>query len=200
MIPVQQQPEPFDFSERVRNPGRKFLAKTSNPNAQQWRNREYWQRVLPGMRTAYQGICAYSASWIPHSTGNHSIDHFTPKSERPDLAYEWDNYRYASARFNSRKGTHSIVDPFTLAPKSFVLDFSSFFIKPNPRLTTENQQSLQNTIDRLKLNADEELVIERQTCSLDYLNNEISLAHLQKRYPFIASELERQNLLRPEDE
>ncbi len=200
MIPVEMKPEPSNFSKQVRNPGKQFLSENSNPSSQQWRNREYWQRVLPDMREAYNGICAYSASWIPYSTGNHSIDHFIPKSQQPELAYEWENYRYASARFNSRKGMHAVVDPFKLLPKSFILDFSSFFIKPNPKLSVKEQHSLRETIERLKLNDDEDLVIERQTCSLDYLNNEISLAHLQKRYPFIAFELERQNLLRPEDE
>lgn len=196
MISVQLQQEPPEFSQRVRIPGKRFLSENSSPTSRQWRNREYWQRVLPNMRKAYKGICAYSASWIPHSTGNHSIDHFIPKSRQPELAYEWDNYRYSSARFNSRKGTHSVVDPFKLLPNSFVLDFRSFFIKPNPKLPLEEQQPLRETVKRLKLNDDEDLILERQACCSHYFKNEISFKHLQKRYPFIAFELERQNLLK----
>jgi hypothetical protein len=162
MIPVEMQPEPSGFPERVRAPGKRFLSQIAKPTYKQWRGKEYWREVLPDMRKAYKGVCSYSASWIPHSTGNHSIDHFIPKSQHPELAYEWDNYRYASARFNSRKGTHLIVDPFELQSKSFVIDFNSFLIKPNPEFSTKEQQSLRETIKRLKLNDDEDLVRERK--------------------------------------
>lgn len=194
MIPVSIQPEPIDFTEQVRIPGKKFLANVPKPNSQQWRGKEYWQRALPDMRKAYNSICAYSAFWIPHSTGNHSIDHFIPKSIQPHLAYEWPNYRYVSARFNSRKGTHTIVDPFKLQPGWFILDFHSFLIKPNPALATVQKHKLWETIKHLKLNDDEDLVIERQTWYLNYLNKEISFEHLKKKAPFIALEVERQNL------
>ncbi len=196
MIPVSMQPEPIHFTEQVRTPGQKFLAEVPKPSYQEWRGKEYWQRALPDMRQAYNSICAYSAFWIPHSTGNHSIDHFIPKSTRPHLAYEWHNYRYVSARFNSRKGTHSIVDPFKLQSGWFILDFHSFLIKPNPALSSVQKDKLWETIKYLKLNDDEDLVIERQTWYLNYLNKEISFEHLKKKAPFIALEAERQNRVR----
>lgn len=196
MMPVDSQPEPIHFTEQVRTPGQKFLREVPKPTSQQWRGKEYWQRALPDMRQAYNSICAYSAFWIPHSTGNHSIDHFLPKSEQPQLAYEWHNYRYVSARFNSRKGTHTIVDPFLLQPGWFLLDFNSFFIKPNPERTSAQKHKLWETIKHLKLNDDEDLVIERQTWYINYLNQEISFEHLKKNAPFIALEAERQNLVR----
>jgi len=195
MMPVSIQPEPVHFTKQVRTPGQQFLSKVPKPTAQQWRGKEYWQRALPDMRQAYNSICAYSAFWIPHSTGNHSIDHFLPKSKKPSLAYEWHNYRYVSARFNSRKGTRTIVDPFKLFPGWFILDFKSFLIKPNPELIEEKKTRLWATIKLLKLNDDEDLVIERQTWYLNYLNNEISFQHLKKKAPFIALEVERQNLV-----
>jgi hypothetical protein len=195
MIPVQAQPESIHFSKQVRIPGQQFLSKIPKPTYQQWRGREYWQRVLPDMRKAYDSICAYSAFWIPHSTGNHSIDHFIPKSKQPSLAYEWHNYRYVSARFNSRKGTHNIVDPFKLLSGWFRLDFKSFLIKPNSELSANQKDKLWKTIKHLKLNDDEDLVIERQTWYLNYLNKEISFEHLKKKAPFIALEAERQDLI-----
>jgi 5-methylcytosine-specific restriction endonuclease McrA len=195
MIPVQAQPESIHFSKQVRIPGQQFLSKIPKPTSQQWRGREYWQRVLPDMRKAYDSICAYSAFWIPHSTGNHSIDHFIPKSKQPSLAYEWHNYRYVSARFNSRKGTHTIVDPFKLLQGWFRLDFKSFLIKPNSEVSANQKEKLWETIKHLKLNDDEDLVIERQTWYLNYLNKEISFGHLKKKAPFIALEAERQDLI-----
>ncbi len=195
MIPVKPQPEPERFKERVKAPGKRFLDQVPRPTSKQWKGKEYWQKVLPDMRAAYDGICAYSAHWIPYSTGNHSIDHFEPKSTSPDLAYEWTNFRYVSARFNSRKGTRAILDPFELQPDWFVIDFGSFLIKAHPSLSPAQQKSVQQTIEYLKLNADDDLVDERASLVNDYRDGNISFSHLRKMAPFIAYELERQGLL-----
>jgi hypothetical protein len=195
MIPVEIQPEPLNFSDRVKSPGERFLARTPKPSVQQWKGKEYWRRALPEMRRSYNGVCAYCAFWIPHSVGNHSIDHFIPKSQRPDLAYDWDNYRYVSARFNGRKGAHKIVDPFALLPGWFILDFRSFFIKPDPGLSKNQQRLLWDTIKRLKLNSDDDLVDERQTWHSHYTDKEITFGHLKKKAPFMAFEILRQGLL-----
>ncbi|RLT45169.1 MAG: hypothetical protein DWI57_01400 [Chloroflexi bacterium] len=190
MIPVTRKPEPDNFDRKVRQPGLRFLAE--NPQPIRWQNREYWQQALSDMRHAYDSICAYCATWIPHSTGSHSIDHFVPKSQAPWMAYEWDNYRYVSARFNNRKGTQTIVDPFELSSDWFLLDFTSFLIHPNPELSSAEKESIWQTIAILRLNDDEDLVVERQTYFTDYQENQTSFEHLQRRAPFIASELIRQ--------
>ena len=195
MIPVQPQPEPTGFSERVREPGASFLAEVPRPTPQQWKGREYWQRVLPDMREAYKGICAYSAQWISPVTGSHSIDHFVPKSSRPDLAYEWRNYRYVSLKFNSRKGTHTILDPFQLEPDWFVLDFPSLLVKPNSVLSPDRKEAVSKTITVLKLNTDDTCVERRQIWVEEFCNREINFTHLQKKAPFIAYELQRQDLV-----
>ena len=194
MIPVLPQPEPDHFTESVRIPGQNFLVEVPNPTSIQWRGREYWQRVLKDMRKSYKCICAYSAFWIPHSTGNHSIDHFIPKSKDPKSAYEWNNYRYVSARFNSRKGQKAIMDPFKLLPDYFIINFKTFLIKPNSNLLPDVKQALIYTIEVLKLNEDDELVSERQNWYKEYFDNQVSFEHLKKRAPFLAYELERQGL------
>lgn len=193
MIPVQPQPEPQDFNERVRVPGKQFLAEVPTPTTKQWEDKEYWRRALPDMRKAYKSICTYCAHWIPHSTGNHSIDHFIPRFQEPKLAYEWSNFRYVAARFNSRKGIRVILDPFTLSPNWFTLDFISSFVKPNPDLLPNQKEAVQKTIDYLKLNDDDDLVKEREAWVECYRNGDISFSHLKKNAPFIAYELERQD-------
>lgn len=195
MIPVTPQHEPSGFQTLVREPGIRFLTEFPNPTDLQWKNKAFWQKVLPDMRVAYGGICAYSATWIPHSTGNHSIDHFASKSQHPELAYEWDNYRYVSARFNSRKGTRKILDPFLLAYDWFIMDFASFLIKPNPALSIENKNAVSETIDYLWLNKDEDLVNERYRWVMDFYSGEILFLYLKRNVPFIAYELERQGLV-----
>lgn len=144
------------------------------------------------MRRAYASICAYCTTWIPHSTGSHSIDHFIPKSRSPALAYEWSNFRYVSARFNSRKGTQTIVDPFELVPETFVLDFTTFLILPHPELPPDQKEEIRRTIAILRLNDDEDLVVERQTYFTDFRQNHTTFEHLQRRAPFIAREALRQ--------
>lgn len=195
MIPVQSQSEPENFSERVRAPGTQFLARVPNPTTKQWEANAYWQKVLPDMRKAYKSICAYCAHWIPYSTGNHSIDHFIPKTQDARLAYEWSNFRYVAARFNSRKRTRSVLDPFHLLPNWFIIDFTSLFVRPNPDLLPDEKQAVLQTIKFLKLNEDDNLVSEREAWLMDYRDGHISFDHLKKRAPFIAYELERQGLL-----
>lgn len=195
MIPVQPQPEPEDFAERVKKPGAAFLRQVSHPTTGQWKGKEYWRRALPDMRTSYNGICAYSAHWISPVTGGHSIDHFVPRVSRPDLAYEWSNFRYAASKFNARKGINTILDPFQLGTDWFILDFDTFLVKPNPCLGSEQKAAVQNTIDILKLNDDEDCVELRQDYVTWFRTGDITFAHLQRKAPFIAHELQRQGLV-----
>ncbi len=124
-----------------------------------------------------------------------SIDHFIPKSKNPSLAYKWSNFRYASSRFNSRKGARAILDPFTLQEGWFTLDFSSCLVKPGADMPPDQKNPVISTINILKLNDDEDLVEERKAWIEAHRKGEITFAHLEKMAPFIAFELRRQNLV-----
>ena len=195
MMPVRPQPEPEGFAELVRQPGSAFLKDVPHPKAKQWENREYWRRALCQMRKAYDCVCAYSAHWISPATGGHTIDHFLPRVDHPELAYEWTNFRYVALKFNARKGAKDILDPFRLEPDGFVLDFDSFLIRPNPDLASHQRMAVQHTIDVLKLNDDEDCVELRKDCIEWLRSGEISFVHLKRVAPFLAYELERQNLV-----
>lgn len=193
MIPIQAQPEPPDFSKKVREPGQKFLRISPYPIG--WNNREYWQRVLLDLYNVYNGICAYCAEWIPYTTGDPTVDHFIPKSVQPQLAYEWNNYRLASLKFNGRKGDYQdVLDPFMLESDWFVLKFPSLQIEPNIVLSDHQARTVTNTINRLKLN-DELCIQSRWRWIRDYCLNEITLDYLRRNAPFITYELQRQGLL-----
>lgn len=195
MIQIALELEPANFDTKVRQPGQLFLRQVPRPRNFEWKGKDYWQKALPEMRVAYKQTCAYCAQWIPHGTGRHSVDHFLPKRLYPEQAYEWVNFRYVSARFNSRKGIHQILDPFQIGEDWFVIDFASFFIKPNPELPPDIIQQVENTIRELKLNDDEDLVQERLAYVCSYCLGEISFSHLEKQAPFIARELKRQGLV-----
>lgn len=193
MIPVKLFPEPADFDRNVRQRGLRFLATTPNPSDIEWRKHSYWQDILPDMSRFYHRICNYCATWIPPSTGQHSVDHFLDKKSNPKTAYEWDNYRYVSARLNSRKGRRKIVDPIGMQPETFIINFTNFYVEICPTLSDRAIiQLAENTIKFLKLNDDNDLVNERANYYLYYKRGEISFTFLQKYAPFIAYEILRQ--------
>jgi hypothetical protein len=194
MMPLAMKQPPPNFPNLVREPGRVFLRKIPHPTSEEWKKGDFWVKVLPYMRSQYDSLCSYCAQWIPHSTGNHTVDHFIPKSLRPALAYEWSNYRYVSSRFNSRKGMRSILDPFTLTEPPFEMDFSSFLLTTNPNLQPGEQALALETIRILKLNSDDDLVYERQEWTNEYRAGEITFEHLRRKAPFLAYEVDRQGL------
>lgn len=192
MILIQAQPEPPEFSKKVREPGQIFLR--NFPHPKKWKKKQYWQRTLPDLYRAYNGVCAYCAEWIPYTTGDSTVDHFIPKSVRPQLAYEWSNYRLASLRFNGRKKEYQdVLDPFTLGPDWFILVFPSLQIGPNHELTNSQAKLVTDTISRLKLN-DEICISSRERWIKDFCDR-FDFEYLRQNAPFIAYELRRQDLV-----
>lgn len=148
MIHVELAPAPFDFDERVRQPGLSELTimaggvgwvKRRGPKRERLvikgvpvtrvedipgdKLPDYWTRVLPDMCECYGRICAYACVYIERVTGAPTIDHWTAKSQDPRRAYDWDNLRLACSLFNSKKGTRSgLIDPFTVEDGWFALN------------------------------------------------------------------------------
>lgn len=192
LIPIERQPPPEKFEIEVAEKGREFL--TKNPRPKTWKNRSYWTKVLPDLWNAYQSVCAYSCHWIPLE-GGATVDHFIPKDIAPEKAYDWDNYRLAMWKMNARKGRHTdIVDPFELTEATFTLSFPSMLVKPNPDLSEDRKRQVWDTIKRLDLNDDQILVNARLWWVLNYCDKHIDFQFLEKNAPFIAFEIERQNL------
>lgn len=192
VIPITPQPEPSDFGSKVRRRGEDFLQ--VDPHPVNWKNREYWRDCIPELRTAYGAVCAYCAHWIPKDTGTSTVDHFIPKSEAPDQAYEWANFRLASLRMNARKGTsRDVLDPFDLEADTFILEFPSLMIKPNPNLPLRLTGQVKASISRLKLN--ETVCLDSRLGWLkEYYDGELGIGWLRRRAPFIAYEIQRQGL------
>jgi hypothetical protein len=196
VIPISPQPEPTDFEVLVRAPGRRYIATNPFPTTKEWKTHAYWTRVLNELWVAYRGICAYGAHWIAPGEGNPTVDHFTPKSRRPDLAYEWGNYRLVSGRLNGRKGVNEdILDPFALLPGWFQLQFPSLLVIPNPNLAEDEKHQVKSTIETLKLNDDDTFVAERSWWLREYCNDCTNFDYLQRHAPFTAYELIRQDLV-----
>ena len=198
MIPIALEPEPVDFDSKVRQPGLAFLKKNSSPKGKQFRRKNYWKNISQELHEAYQRVCAYTCFFIPDGG---TVDHFIPKTTHPSLAYEWSNFRLSSPRANNHKDdSEGIIDPFNMDEGLFEIDFPSCLIKVNSRFDSQTRRQAEETIRILQLNEDDHFVQARCQIMLDYANSEVTLEFLRKRYPFLASEIIRQNIQNTVDE
>jgi hypothetical protein len=194
MIPISPAAEPANFELRVRQPGNAFLQSIPQDTKIDFTRRDYWRRILSDLHSVYEGICAYSCHWIPFDTGNDTVEHFVPKAIDRWQAYEWSNYRLVCGRLNGRKGDHQdVVDPFQVVTGMFLLDFPSLCVIVGDNVTAAQMLAANSTIKRLRLN-DNRCISMRQEFVQTYLDKHISYTHLQRKAPFLASELRRQNL------
>ena len=193
MIHVEQQPEPADFDAKVRNPGRIFLEHNPSPSGKDWNRNSYWSRCSNQLYAAYGGICAYTGEWFSKTSSIVSVDHFYPKSQYQDLAYEWSNYRLTTQRLNNYKGDRVVLDPFRIKNGDLTIDFPSCLIKPRIDMFPVEKSLASLTIKILHLN-DEDFVNNRLEIVMNFAHGNISQEFLAQKYPFIESELRRQNL------
>jgi hypothetical protein len=192
VIHVDLQPEPPDFSSRVREPGQAVL---SSPEGEL---KPLWRHCATQLWAAYQGVCAYSSLHIPRGTGAISVDHLLPKSKRRELAYEWSNYRLACTRMNARKNDHEdMLDPFDVQDGWFALELSTLQVIPGEGLSEPLRAQVQKTIDRLALN-DEEFIHARESYYSAWREGDTTFRFLRKHCPFLAKELLRQGHVRDE--
>jgi len=201
MIGVKLRPEPaapgFDFDTVVRVPGNAWL--TANPTGLAKDMPPLWREALPSLRAAYKSVCAYFCCFVMPATGGGSADHFVPKSKARNVAYEWDNYRFACTRMNARKrDAGDVLDPIDLTDGLFVLSFTTMRVKPAAGLAAPWLTGVKGTIRRLKLNS-QECIAERQQHWDNYTKHGLSAARLIEFAPFIAMEAARQGLVKPAD-
>jgi hypothetical protein len=209
MIPVAEQQPPNDFDEKVTTKAREFLVKYPKPTKKQIDRKPYWRFALDDLYRSYGRICAYSGLWCQRDAA--TVDHFLPVAEickqqprlAPELAYDWHNFRLASPSMNREKRDYmDVVDPFTILPHSFVIDFPSMMIKAGPDLPGSDKEKVNATIKRLKLNTKERYKGYRLKLIREYCREvrefkdglQQAFFHLERMAPFIAYELKRQKL------
>jgi hypothetical protein len=154
----------------------------------------FWREALDDLASAYNEICAYTCFRIHPVTGARTVDHWVPKSRDWRKAYDWDNFRFCAAIFNSKKGTNpDLVDPFDVQDGWFQLDPMSGKLTPNPKLEDPALRArIQDTIDELGLNDIKE---ERRKRVEQYTSGLITRFTLEFEAPHIARELARLGLL-----
>jgi hypothetical protein len=227
VIHVPHASEPPDFDVNVRRRGEAALLELiGSPDAPKHRGRardkladriedlpgralpDFWTAALPSLRTSYHDICAYLGMYIDPATGAATVDHFKPKSKYPELAYEWDNFRFAARQPNSDKGDHEdVLDPFEVQDGWFVLDLLTFEVDAAPGLAPATRDAVLATRRRLKLNEPTYCQARRRYNDLyhglktepDDPDEPLPLSWLLRRCPFVALELHRQGRLRAGD-
>ena len=193
LLRIVEQTEPADFDARVRQPGRAFLATIPRGESVDFSNKNYWGRCRQQLREAYSAICAYSGLYIEEVTGSETVEHFLPKNDHRDEAYEWSNYRYVSGRLNGRKGKREILDPFEIPKLLFYLDIPSSLVLVNEQHADDYGIMADQTIEILGLN-DERCTRSRFHWIYDYANGDVSLSYVRRHAPFVYREVARQGL------
>ena len=198
MIPVILQPEPDDFDAKVRQRGYAWLrmkgiaTSARPPKASDLPN--YWTHSNRQLWEAYSGVCAYLAIFFEWSTGASTTDHFIPKSLNAGDAYEWSNFRLCCLGPNRKKHKYDdVLDPIDLSPNTFVINFASGKISPNPVMNTTQKAVARKTIGRLGLASAENNEMRAQHYK-DYINGDCSLSFLSRNSPFVHTEIVRQGL------
>lgn len=217
MIRVVPAAKPSTFDARVRLPGLSAIAELVGEPATLRRpgpkrkpvatRREdlrpehfppYWQEMNKELLGAYGRVCAYACLYIERITGGATVDHWAPKSQGWDRVYEWDNYRLACSIMNTRKNDFGdVIDPFLVTPGLFALDLVKLKAVPGPAAGAQ-KQAVEETIRRLHLDGSD-YAEALGDYDQDYREGHISLRRLEKRAPFLASELRRQGKLRAGD-
>ena len=213
MIQVVLAPEPPDFNAKVRQkglsaidemvgrpprlrrPGRRRTGRTwaleQDIPAKEFP--PYWRDALDDLRNSYDHRCAFLALYLEHATGNPSVDHLLPKSKRWDQVYEWNNYRLCAATINAKKNSLTgIIDPVDCRPEWFALEFVGFQVIVGCKAPTAKLAEINATLELLNAPECRKQREEYVTC---YEKREINLPFLERRAPFIATELRRQNRL-----
>lgn len=218
MIGVVKAVEPPEFDARVRKPGLSAVAelvgepatiKRPGPKREPVAKRRedieskhfppFWQEMTEDLLCAYGRVCAYACLYIERITGSATTDHWAPKSVAWDRVYEWDNYRLACSFMNTRKNDFGdVIDPFAVVDGLFALDLVKLKAVPGAAATGAAWKAVDDTIRRLGLDG-----VDYAEALGDYYHayhdGDISLAHLEKRAPFLARELRRQGKLREGD-
>ena len=186
MIHFDPAPEPEDFDRRVRQKGQRWLE--GQPNGPP---RAFWAGCKSDLASGFRNLCAYSAMYEAVGT----VDHYLSWRHHRQLAYEWSNYRYASAWINSSKGglDDQVLDPFEVGNDWFRLLLPSLQLVLNEAAIPAAQlERARFTLEKLHLRDDERVIRQRREWLRLYEAGELSLEGLRSKAPLIAQAVERQ--------
>lgn len=187
MIPVRRVPKPRGFDAAVKSPGAKWLK--DNPGAK--RPKALWSKYSGDLAEGFSNLCGYAAMLDP--TGG-TVDHYLSFKNRPDLAYEWSNYRFASGTMNStkRNADDTVLDPFEIGEGWFEILLPSLQMRITDAVPPSLRQKAEFTLQRLKLRDGEAVLRWRQSWYDMYRKGKLTLDGLEEVAPLIAAAVRAQ--------
>lgn len=182
--------EPAGFDARCRQKGLQWLA--DHPKATRKGNtrpRDYWSPFKSQLADAFCDLCAYGAMYEPVGT----VDHFEPVDANEVRAYDWDNYRFASAWINSSKNKRTaVLDPLLVQEGWFeVLLPSLQLVMVAEKVPAHLQALAEQTLTDLHLRDDERVLRQRRAWLRKYEEGKLTLDGLRELAPLIAAAVEK---------
>jgi hypothetical protein len=175
-------PEPKDFDSQVRKAGQNWRSK--NPDKLP---KDFWKHCKDELAEAFDEICCYTAMRIiPPQDG--TVDHYLSKKNRPDLAYEWSNYRYCTGYVNSCKGNYDdrILDPFDAEADWFEVLIPSLQLVLTDQVPLEFREKAEFTLHQLQLQDSKRIIKKRTYYYNAYKKGNMSIEQLEQDAPLLA--------------
>jgi hypothetical protein len=140
--------------------------------------------------TGYRGLCGYAAMLDP--TGG-TVDHYRSFTNHRELAYEWSNYRFASATMNSckRDADDTVLDPEQVRAGWFEVVLPSLQLRLTDRVPAQLRDKAAYTLHRLRLGDGERVIRWRQSWYQLFTAGRLDLDGLREVAPLIAEAVER---------
>lgn len=182
-------PEPPRFDAECRQRGRALLA-TQVPLPD--RPTDFWSPFRPDLRRGFGLRCGYYAMYVHDGHVDHSTSWKTCKDNgTPELAYEWDNFRFVDGGLNSRKRTldDRLLDPFEVQAGWFEVELPTLFLR-SVGVPPERQEAARLTLDRLELDQGPRALELRWEWYDDYRKG-MPLHLLHEKAPLVAQAVER---------
>lgn len=186
MIPVAKVPKPAGY-DQTKKRGDAWLR--ANPTKK--RPKAFWSPYLQHLDDGFAHLCGYAAMLDP--TGG-TVDHYLSWKRRPDLAYEWSNFRFVSGVLNSSKRTadDAVLDPYLVGAGWFEIILPSLQLRLTSKVPAAHRAKAQHTLVRLKLGNGEKLVRWRRRYYERYQSGQLTLDGLRAIAPLIAEAVDRQ--------
>lgn len=190
--PTRLKEEPEGFDTKCRSKGRQWLAdhpKASRPKNNK-RPKDFWSPFKRHLADAFRDLCAYGAMYEPVGT----VDHFTPVDADETLAYEWSNYRFASAWINSSKQAEgAVLDPLEVKDGWFEILLPSLQLVVTDQVPAHRRALAEATLIRLHLRDDERIMRQRRRWYRQFQEGKLDLEGLRENAPLIAAAVEKLN-------
>jgi len=188
-VPSPIRPEPPLFEEKCRQAGRNWLA-TQDPLPH--RPRDFWSPFRPDLRRGFGLRCGYYAMYIHDGQVDHSTSWKTCKdSGTPELAYEWDNFRFLDGALNSRKRTWDdhLLDPFEVQAGWFEVELPTLFLRA-VRVPPERRETASLTLEKLELDQGPR-ALELRWEWFEAYRRGLPIELLHEKAPLVAQAIER---------